>query len=143
LGHVREYRLRRDQPDFEYDASGNLKPRQKYLSAPGRTNMLYVIPEIERSLLSDPDLTLVITEEEFKTLALWRLANYQASGRSRFLHFRAYTAGAAPSAKRPARTGRESTSRARVRTLTGLFGKVDALSLQRRSSSGQAPSALA
>ena len=27
----------------------------------------------------------MITEGEFKTLALWRLANYQASGRSRFL----------------------------------------------------------
>ena len=33
---VREYRLRRDQPDLEYDAAGNLKPRQKYLSPPGR-----------------------------------------------------------------------------------------------------------
>jgi hypothetical protein len=83
--HVREYRLRRDQPDFEYDSSGNLKPRQKYLSAPGRANMLYVIPAVERSLLADPELTIVITEGEFKTLALWRLANYQASGRSRFL----------------------------------------------------------
>jgi hypothetical protein len=25
--HVREYRLRRDQPDMEHDSSGNLKPR--------------------------------------------------------------------------------------------------------------------
>jgi hypothetical protein len=82
---VREYRLRRDQPHFEYDAGGNLKPRQKYLSAPGRANMLYVIADVERSLLADPELTIVITEGEFKTLALWRLANYQVSGRSRFL----------------------------------------------------------
>ena len=32
--HVREYRLRRDQPDMEYDSAGNLKTRQKYLSPP-------------------------------------------------------------------------------------------------------------
>ena len=34
--------LRRDQPDLEYDGAGNLKPRLKYLSPPGRSNMLYV-----------------------------------------------------------------------------------------------------
>ena len=32
---IREYRLRRDQPDLEYDSAGNLKQRQKYLSPPG------------------------------------------------------------------------------------------------------------
>ena len=36
---VREYRLRRDHPDLEYDFAGNLKVRQKYLGAPGRSNM--------------------------------------------------------------------------------------------------------
>jgi hypothetical protein len=35
---VREYRLRRDHPDLEYDSTGNLKPCQKYLSPPGRSN---------------------------------------------------------------------------------------------------------
>jgi len=39
---VREFRLRRDQPDLEYDAAGNLRERQKYLSPPGRSNMLYL-----------------------------------------------------------------------------------------------------
>ena len=29
---VRDYRLRRDQPDLEYDSDGTLRPRQKYLS---------------------------------------------------------------------------------------------------------------
>ena len=82
---VREYRLRRDQPDFEYDSKGNLKPRQKYLSAPGRANILYLVPDVERSLLADPELTMVITEGEFKTLALWRLANFGSPGRPRFL----------------------------------------------------------
>jgi hypothetical protein len=40
--HVREHRLRRDHPDLECDSAGNLKPRQRYLSPPGRSNMLYV-----------------------------------------------------------------------------------------------------
>ena len=75
-GHVREYRLRRDQPDLEYDSAGNLKPRQKYLSPPGRSNMLYLAPGVGTSLLRDASLPIVITEGEFKTLALWRLANH-------------------------------------------------------------------
>ena len=41
---VREYGLRRDHPDLEYDATGNLKVRQKYVSAPGRANLLYLPP---------------------------------------------------------------------------------------------------
>ena len=40
--HIRDYRLRRDHPDLEYDSAGNLKQRQKYLSPPGRSNMLYL-----------------------------------------------------------------------------------------------------
>jgi hypothetical protein len=49
--HVREYGLRRDQPDYEYDSAGKLKPKQKYLSPPGRSNMLYLVPGVDRSLL--------------------------------------------------------------------------------------------
>lgn len=52
--HVREYRLRRDHPDLEYDSAGNLKRRQKHLSP----------------------LRIVVTEGGFKTLALWLLANH-------------------------------------------------------------------
>jgi hypothetical protein len=83
--HVREYRLRRDQPDLEYDSAGNLKPRQKYLSPPGRSNMLYLAPGIGQSFLRDPAVPIVIAEGEFKTLALWRLANYGAPIQPRFL----------------------------------------------------------
>jgi hypothetical protein len=82
---VREYRLRRDQPDLEYDAAGHLQPRQKYLSPPGRPNMLYIMPGVNPLLLSDPSLPVVITEGEFKTLALWRLANHGSLIRPRFL----------------------------------------------------------
>ena len=82
---VREYRLRRDHPDVEYDFAGNLKVRQKYLSPPGRSNMLYLPPGVSQSLLREPALPIVLTEGEFKTLALWRLANHGTSSRPRFL----------------------------------------------------------
>ena len=82
---VREYRLRRDHPDLEYDSVGNLKVRQKYLSPPGRANMLYLPPGVAQSLLRDPTLPIVITEGEFKTLALWRAANHGAASQPRFL----------------------------------------------------------
>jgi hypothetical protein len=82
---VREYRLRRDHPDLECDSAGNLKPRQKYLSPPGRSNMLCIAPDIDRGLLRDVSVPIVVTEGEFKTLALWRLANHGSTGRPRHL----------------------------------------------------------
>jgi hypothetical protein len=83
--HIRDYRLRRDQPDLEYDSGGNLKQRQKYLSPPGRSNMLYLVPGVNQVLLRDASLPIMITEGEFKTLALWRLANHSSPSRPRFL----------------------------------------------------------
>jgi hypothetical protein len=83
--HVREYRLRRDQPDMEHDSSGNLKPRQKYLGPAGRSNILYLVPGLPEYFLRDNSLPLMITEGEFKTLALWRLANHRAPTRPRFI----------------------------------------------------------
>lgn len=53
---VREYRLRRDDPDLEYDLAGHFKVKQKYLSVPGRSNMLYLPPAVSHSLLRDPAL---------------------------------------------------------------------------------------
>jgi hypothetical protein len=82
---VREYRLRRDDPDLEYDSGGNLKVRQKYLSPSGRANMLYLPPGVAQSLLRDQALPIVIAEGEFKTLALWRAADRGAPGQPRFL----------------------------------------------------------
>ena len=82
---VRDYRLRRDQPDLEYDSAGQLKPRQKYLSPPGRSNMLYVVPGTTQSLLRNQELPILITEGEFKTIALWRLAHYGTSTPPRFV----------------------------------------------------------
>lgn len=73
-GSVRDYRLRRDHPDLEQGADGKIKPRRKYLSPPGRSNMLYLPPQVEPGLIDDEGLPIVLTEGEFKTLALWRLA---------------------------------------------------------------------
>jgi hypothetical protein len=77
--------LRRDRPDHEYDFSGNLKTRQKYLSPPGRSNMLYVVPGVEPELLRDANIPVVITEGEFKALALRRLATHGSPPQPRFL----------------------------------------------------------
>jgi len=82
---VRDYRLRRDQPDLEYDSAGTLKPRRKYLSPPGRSNMLYLVPGTAPSLLRNPELPILITEGEFKTIALWRLAHHGTSTPPRFV----------------------------------------------------------
>ena len=82
---IREYCLRRDHPDLECDSAGNLKVKQKYLGASGRSNMLYLPPGISQGLLRDPALPVVITEGEFKTLALWRASNHGLPSRPRFL----------------------------------------------------------
>jgi hypothetical protein len=81
---VRDYRLRR-HPDLEYDTGGSIKVRQKYLSPPGRSNMLYLPPAVPPSLLHDPAVLIMITEGEFKALALWRAAHHGGVSRSRFL----------------------------------------------------------
>jgi predicted P-loop ATPase len=47
--------------------------------------MLYLAPAIGQDFLRDPTLPIVITEGEFKTLALWRLANHGSPSRPRFL----------------------------------------------------------
>lgn len=83
--HVREYRLRRDHPDFEADANGDLKVKQKYLSPPGRGNMLYLPPGCDHNALTNVELPLIITEGEFKTLALARLARWKNAHADCFL----------------------------------------------------------
>ncbi len=82
---VREYRLRRDHPEFEAGANGELRVKQKYLSPPGRGNMLYLPPVADPALLREIALAVILTEGEFKTLALWRLATWNAADEPRFL----------------------------------------------------------
>jgi predicted P-loop ATPase len=47
--------------------------------------MLYVVPGVDFGLLRDQALPVVITEGEFKTLAVWRLANHGSRAQPRFL----------------------------------------------------------
>ena len=82
---VRDYRLRRDQFDLECDSAGDLRARSKYLSPPGRSNMLYFVPGTAPALLKDVELHIIVADGEFKTLALWRLAHYGSSQEPRFL----------------------------------------------------------
>jgi hypothetical protein len=87
-GHVREYRLRRDHPEVEYDANGKPKERGKYLSPPGRGNLLYVPVGVDPLWLSDDSIDLIVTEGEFKTVALFRAAWHglgDTADRPRFL----------------------------------------------------------
>jgi P4 family phage/plasmid primase-like protien len=80
---VREWRLRRDHPDMER-RDGKYKESGKYLSPPGRKNMIYFVPGLQPSLLNLIATPIIVTEGEFKTLALWRLANHD-SANPRFL----------------------------------------------------------
>ena len=86
--HVRDYRLRRDRPDITYDIEGKPKDRDKYLTPPGRGNMLYFVPGTDAAWLRDPTIPVMVTEGEKKTLALFRLAHHNlgdAGDRPRFL----------------------------------------------------------
>lgn len=68
MGYVREWRVRRDQPD----ANGG----RKYLGPPCVPNRLYVPPGTDEALLANPAVPIVVTEGEFKALALTRLARH-------------------------------------------------------------------
>ena len=61
----RGYRVRLDEP---------AKGGPKYLSPPGRGNLVYFPPGVDVDLLAQANVPVIITEGEFKTLALWRLA---------------------------------------------------------------------
>jgi hypothetical protein len=84
--HPREYRLRRDSPDVSYE-KGEKKSIRKYLSPPGRGNLLYFMPGTPPQLLDDPALPIVITEGEKKCIALWRLAWHDISDAAERPHF--------------------------------------------------------
>jgi hypothetical protein len=67
---VREYRIRRDRPDV--DPRGKLLG--KYLSPPGRGSLLYIPVGVETAWLDDVTLPAVISEGEFKAVALMSCA---------------------------------------------------------------------
>lgn len=85
--YPRQYRLRRDNPDYEQNADGTRKEKGKYLSAPGAPNMLYFPPDASSEMLTDISLPIVLTEGEKKTLALYCLSRHglRESNEPRFL----------------------------------------------------------
>jgi hypothetical protein len=72
--NVVEYRLRVDHPELEYRIDGSVRETRKYIQPPGRGNRVYFPPGLAPAAMADPSLPLIITEGEFKALALWRLA---------------------------------------------------------------------
>jgi hypothetical protein len=70
--HVREYRLRLDHPELERSLDGTVRERGKYIGPPQRGNVLYIPPGVASVLLTDTRTPVVVTEGEFKALALWR-----------------------------------------------------------------------
>jgi len=83
---VRDYRLRLDHPPMEYK-DGKPHERQKYLASPGRGNMLYFVPGTPAEWTQITALSLVITEGEKKTLALWSLAHHGLGDATEFPRF--------------------------------------------------------
>ena len=83
-GQLRDYRVRRFSPTIERRADGSNKEKRKYMTAPGKANMLYFPPGIDSKRLNDTELPVAITEGEKKTLALHRLSVCE-SGSPRFL----------------------------------------------------------
>ena len=77
--HCREYRLRRDHPEVQYDAHGVPKEKNKYLGPPRSRNLLYLVPGTDPSLLQDPAVPVAITEGAKKTIALHRLSWHEIS----------------------------------------------------------------
>jgi hypothetical protein len=85
--HVRDYWLRRDRPEIEYDGKGRPKEKNKYLGPPGRVNLIYIVPGTSKELLNEVGIPVVITEGAKKTLALHRLSFHEVADREqpRFL----------------------------------------------------------
>src|SRR5579862_389846 len=65
---VRAYRLRRDHPPLEYGSDGKAREREKYLSAPGQGNRLYIVPGTNPVWLQDQTIPVAITEGEKKAI---------------------------------------------------------------------------
>ena len=74
-----EYRLRLDNPEMEQRSDGTLHETRKYIQPPGRPNRIYFPPGLSPVAMTSASLPLIITEGEFKALALWRLANHDVT----------------------------------------------------------------
>jgi RecA-family ATPase len=70
----RQYALRRDNPDIEYNADGKPKEKSKYLLPPGTPNILYFCPGTTPEQLADKSLPVLIVEGVKKALACHQTA---------------------------------------------------------------------
>lgn len=74
--HIIEYTLRRDNPDYEENGGGKRKEKRKYIKPRTSQNLLYAPPMVKPEWLKDTKKKLIIiTEGEFKALALARAAS--------------------------------------------------------------------
>ncbi len=78
------YRLRRDHPDLVRGTDNEIKEKAKYVAPPNRGNVLYFAPGTAPDALKETSLPVIVTEGEFKVLALSRLAGHKVE-RPRFL----------------------------------------------------------
>jgi putative DNA primase/helicase len=122
---VRDYRLRRDNPEMEW-SNGVLKPRDKYLAPPGRGNMFYFVPGTEVSWLEDSTLPILIVEGEKKAIAASALARLRAD-RSRWL-----TVGLSGVWNWRGKTGRTEGSHGGWADVKGTISDWDTVVWQRR-----------
>jgi hypothetical protein len=74
---TRNYRVRRDNPDWTEGKDGKPKPDRKYLGPPGSGNRLYIPPGVTLEQLRDVAIPIAIVEGEKKALALQKLSQYE------------------------------------------------------------------
>lgn len=84
-GNIYGGRIRRDHPEVEKKSDGRVVPKNKYVAAVGSGNRLYFPPAIPGYTLSDTTVVAIVTEGEFKALALRRLANHRGGDSFAFL----------------------------------------------------------
>lgn len=76
-------RIRRDHPEIKVKPDGSKKEDNKYINAPGFRH-IYIPAGVTRADLVNTSLPVIVCEGEFKALAAWRLAKYNA-GSLRFI----------------------------------------------------------
>ena len=76
---VREYRIRLDHPELEFRTDGTIHEARKYLQPSSRPNLAYFPPGVSAPLLKDVNTPIVITEGEFKAIALWRASTHKTA----------------------------------------------------------------
>jgi hypothetical protein len=125
---VRDYRLRRDQPDLERDRTGQLKTKQKYLSPPGRGNMLYIPPGVGPGLLKIRRCRSSLLKASLRRLRFGGSPTGLQNGLALFRSvYRVCLIGVEPWVKRTGQRGNGRTSRGRSRIWIGSIGQTGAL----------------